>query len=318
MRWLCLSLVLLGVGCGRVKELLPVQVTPDDPRVAELLAVVAASNHTTLGFTPITTNGNFRLEIARRGGAYDRMLHIYGKTSRTIAFKQAGAGWRWTHEQEIFEGPHDYTTVDGTFKESICLTYETERLAAANTNRLNVSYSGDDTQLAWPRELTLADALPVLAAWGYDVAGVPTNTTTVNVAITDSTEKRNRISIVPDPFRVVLEVESPTGIGRARLTPAAGSRWPERIVLRLRLAGLESFNVDSGSAKIHTGFQSYPPFEQSCTLSITGERRIGTANPFWIFTRRQRGENLFELTLPAALLKDSPAALDLQWIDYLR
>jgi len=318
MRWFCLGLLLLGVGCGRVRELLPLQLPPDDPRVAELVAVVAASNHTVLGFTPIGTNGHFRLEFAKRGGAYDRMLHIEDKTSRTLAFKQAGTGWRWTHEQEIFEGPHDYTTVDGTFKEAICLTYETERLAAARTNQLNISYSGDDTQLAWPRELILADVLPVLAAWGHAVSGVPTNTVLVNATITDSTEKRNRISVVSDPFRVVLEVESPTGIGRARLTPAVAGRWPERIVLRLRLAALEAFNVDSGSAKIHTEFQNNPPFEQVSTLSITGERRIGASNPYWIFARRQRGENLFELTLPAALLKDTPAALDIQWVDYFR
>lgn len=318
MRWLCLGLLLLGVGCGRVKELLPLQLSPDDPRVTELLAVVAASNHTTMGFTPIGTNGTFRLETPRRGGAYDRMLHIDGKTSRTLAFRQAGTGWRWTHEQEILEGPRDYTTVDGTFKESICLTFETERVAALHANRLNISYSGDDTQLAWPRELALPDVLPVLAAWGHDVSGVPTNTLLVNATITDPTEKHNRIRSVPNPFNATLEVESPTGIGRARLTPAAGGRWPERIVLCLRLAALETFTVESGSAKIRTGFQNHPPFEQSASLSITGERRIGTTSPYWIYARRQRGENLFELTLPAALLKDNPAALDIQWVDYLR
>ncbi len=312
-----LALLLLCAGCGELPKLLPEKVPASDPRVAELLAVVAASKHTAQGFTEIGTNAEVRLEIARRGGAYDRMLHIHGKTSRTIAFKQAGAGWRWTHEQEIFEGPRDYTTVDGTFKESLCLTYETERLAAVRTHRLNVSYSGDDAQLAWPRELALADALPVLAAWGHDVSRAPTNTATVTATITDSADKRNRITAVPDPFRIVLEVESPTGIGRARLTPTGGG-WPERIVVRLRLAALETFNADNGTAKVHTHFQSYPPFEQSCALSITGERRIGTANPYWIFARRQRNENLFELTLPAALFKDAPAALDLRWIDYLR
>ncbi|MCX7010370.1 MAG: hypothetical protein NTY53_24545 [Kiritimatiellaeota bacterium] len=318
MRWFCLGLLLLSVGCGRVRQLLPVQLPPSDPRVTELLAVVAASNHTALGFSPISTNGNFRLEYAKRGGAYDRMLHIYGKTSRTLAFRQAGKGWRWIHEQEIFEGPREYATVDGTFKESICLTYETERVAGSRSTRLNVSYSGDDMQLAWPRELALVDVLPVLTAWGHNVTAVLPNLTPVNAVITDHTERRNRISNVPDDHRVVLEVESPNGIGRARLTPAVAGHWPDRIVLRLRLAALETFNVDSGSVKIHTEFQNRPPYEQATTVNITGERRITTANPYWIFVRRQRGEKLFELTLPAALLKNSPAALDFQWIDCLR
>ncbi len=312
MRWLCLGLLIACVGCGW----LPEKMAADDPRVAELLAVVAAANHTALGFTPINTNSQFHLEIAGRRGAYDRMLHIYGKTSRTLAFRQSPGGWRWTHEQETFEGPREHTTVDGTFKESICLTFETERVAAAQINRLEINYSGNDAQLAWPRELLLADVLPVLVAWGYDISAAPTNTLLVRAEIADSTEKRNRIASVPDPFRVVLLVESPTGIGRARLTPATPGRWPERVVLRLRLAALESFEVDNGAVKIHTEFKNQPPFAQ---LASSGDgKHIGEASPYWIFAKRERGENLFELTLPAALLKNAPAALEIQWIDYLR
>ena len=287
-----------------------------DPRVAELLAVVEAAQHTALGFTPINTNSHFQLEIAGHHGAYDRMLHIYGKTARTLAFRQTPGGWRWIHEQEIFEGPREHTTVDGTFKESICLTFETERIAALHTNWLNISYSGNDAQLAWPRELLLADVLPVLAAWGYDISAAPTNTLMVRAALTDSSEKHNCIGSVPDPFRAVLLVESPTGIGRARLTPTTPGRWPEHIVLRLRLAALESFEVNNGAVKIHTEFKTQPPFAQ---LACDGDgKKIGGASPYWIFAKRERGENLFELTLHAALLKDEPASMDLQWIDYLR
>ena len=305
---------MLGAGCGLIPEKLP----PGDPRVAELLAVVAASNHTALGFTPISTNGDFRLELARSGRTYDRMLHIYGKTSRTLAFRQRPGGWHWIHEQEIFEGPHDYTTEDGTSKESICLTYERESVADWRTNQLNITYLGADPQLAHPRELLLADVLPVLAEWGHDGSAAPTNTLTVKAVIPDGTDRRNTISVLPDPFRVVLLVESPSGSGRARLTPGVAGRWPERIVLWLRLTALEAFEVDSGAAKIHTGFKSRPPFAQSASVTLAKEEKIGAASPYWIFARRERSANLFELTLPAALLKDAPVALDIQWVDYLR
>ncbi len=314
MRWLYLALLTVVVGCGW----LPEKLSPGDPRVVELLAVVVSSNHTALGFTPIDTNGTFRLEIAGRRGAYDRMLHIYAKTSRTLAFRQAPGGWRWIHEQETFEGPRDYSTVDGIFKESICLTYETHRVAHWRTNQLNITYSGADRQLAHPRELLLADVLPVLAGWGHDISAAPTNRAAVTAAITDRTERRNRISVVPDPFRTVLEVESPAGIGHARLTPAVAGCWPERIVLRLHLAALESFEVDNGAVKIHTEFKAQPPFAQVASDSSSGEKQLGEASPYWIFARRERSENIFELTLPAALLKDAPAALDIRWIDYLR
>ncbi len=139
----------------------------DDPRLTELLAAARQFDRAEYGFTQIPTTGDVRLEVARGGGAYDRMLHIYGRTSRTIAFRKTPDGWRWIHEQEIFEGPKKYTTVDGTFNESICLTYETERVAHYRTNQLNISYSGEDKRLARPKEPTLDDIRPVLREWGY-------------------------------------------------------------------------------------------------------------------------------------------------------
>jgi hypothetical protein len=154
--------LLFAVSCG----LLPDKTTVNDPRLTETLAAAQQFDRLKYGFTPIPTNGEVRVEWRARG-TYDRMLHFYGRTSRTIAFRKTPTGWRWIHEQEIFEGPNKYTTVDGTFNESICLTYETERVSHYRTNQLNVSYSGEDKRLAWPKEPTLDDVLPILREWGY-------------------------------------------------------------------------------------------------------------------------------------------------------
>jgi hypothetical protein len=312
MRRYFFLLLVLCAGCAEERKPGPPEkVLASDPRVAELLAVLAASNHTELGFSPILPDYEFKLEIGKRGGAFDRQLHVRGRTLRTVAFKKAGSGWRWTREQEIFEGPRKHTTMDGTFSESLCLSYE----VGHPSRRLNVSYSGDDAQLAWPRELSLADALPVLAAWGHDVSRAPTSSATVNAEVIDNTgRQRNAVTVLPDPYRVVLVVDSPTGLGRVRLTPA-GRDWPERIEVRLNLKTLASFTVDNGSAKVRTSFMNYPPYDQSCDVSITGDRRISTANPYWIFGQKKRGDGTFELTLPAALFKDRPAAVNLQWLD---
>lgn len=157
----CTLLILSG--CG----LLPERIKMDDPRLKELLAAAQQFDRAQYGFTPIPTKGDVRLEIRSPGGAYDRMLHIYGRTSRTIAFRKTADGFRWIHEQEVFEGPKKYTTVDGTFNESICLTYETERVAHYRLNQLNISYSGEDKRLTVSRELTLDDIRPILREWGY-------------------------------------------------------------------------------------------------------------------------------------------------------
>lgn len=60
------------------------------------------------------------------GDDYDAMLHIDGVTSRTVAFRRVGEAYKWIGEQETHTGPNTYTSVDGTFKESITVTYETE------------------------------------------------------------------------------------------------------------------------------------------------------------------------------------------------
>ena len=131
-------------------------------------AAVARVDRASLGFTPIEPSASIKLEGKQLGGTdYDSMLHIYGKTSRTIAFRRAPPPieWKWIGEQEIHTGPRMYTTVDGTFKEHITITYETEHVSGYPPNRVNVTYSGDDPRLASRRNLTLTDVEPFLHEW---------------------------------------------------------------------------------------------------------------------------------------------------------
>jgi hypothetical protein len=120
-----LSLALLA-GCGLTPQPLPYA----EPQVQQLLRATEAASTNRFGFTPVSTNADIRLE--KSSGAYDRMLHIYGRTSRTIAFRKQGDGFIWIGEQEIYKGPKQYTTVDGTFFEEICLTYELQRVGTTS------------------------------------------------------------------------------------------------------------------------------------------------------------------------------------------
>ena len=97
----------------------------DDPRIQPLLKAAASFNRLPYGFTPLPKAARVRWEWSS-GGRYDAMLHIYSKTSRTIAFRKINGGYRWIGEQETFQGPKQYTTVDGTFNECVMLTYEIE------------------------------------------------------------------------------------------------------------------------------------------------------------------------------------------------
>jgi len=138
----------------------------DAPRIQPLLKAAASFDRVSYGFTSLPRDADVRWE-SRPTDRYDAMLHIYSKTSRTIAFRKIKNGYQWIGEQEIFEGPKKYTTVDGTFNERICLTYEIENVSGYPSNRLNITYSGEDRRLADRDDLTLLVVRPIFHEWGY-------------------------------------------------------------------------------------------------------------------------------------------------------
>ncbi len=155
-----LSLAL--VGCGFV----PKKVQVADPRLKPMWDAARSFDRAAYGFSPLPAAGDIRLESRPRAG-YDAMLHIYTKTSRTIAFRKTLTGYRWIGEQESFQGPKQYTTVDGTFHEHIVLTFDLEPVSGSPTNQLAVSYWGEDSRLAGRQDLGLGDVQPLVKEWGY-------------------------------------------------------------------------------------------------------------------------------------------------------
>jgi hypothetical protein len=155
-------IALLLMGCGFA----PQHVSRDDERLKPMWAAIARVGRAALGFSPIEPDAEIRLEGKQVGGEnYAAMLHIDGKTSRTIAFRKAGSDYRWIGEQEIHTGPRKYTTVDGTFREEIVVTYEIQHVSGVPLNAINVSYRGDNPRLANRFDLKLADVAPILEQW---------------------------------------------------------------------------------------------------------------------------------------------------------
>jgi len=147
-------------------HLIPEKVTSDDPRVKAMFEAMGKVDRKALGFTPVSRDASIRLEEGPRHG-YDAMLHIDGKTSRTVAFRSVGSEYEWIGEQEIFEGPRKYKTVDGEFQESITLNYDKVPVSGFPINELSVVYHGEDPALEWPRQLSLEAVRPTLTRWGY-------------------------------------------------------------------------------------------------------------------------------------------------------
>jgi len=163
-RFSFLVVLLLFASCG----LIPERVSADDPRLKPMFDAIGRVVRTRLGFTAMPIDAQVRVECHPTfDKAYDAMLHIDGKTSRTVAFKRTAQGYEWIGEQEILKGPATYETPDGTFHESITITYERVPVSGFPRNRVNVLYAGNDPALSRADELTLGDVDPYLKKWSY-------------------------------------------------------------------------------------------------------------------------------------------------------
>ena len=127
-------------------------------------------------FDGVVPRGSSGVRRAVRRGAPVNSVHYFLPVIREIqqqpldpAFRLEGEDSVWIGEQEIYKGPGEYTTVDGTFFEQISLTYELQRVSGHRLNHLNITYSGEDSRMAGRNDLRLQEVVPILREWGYDV-----------------------------------------------------------------------------------------------------------------------------------------------------
>ena len=139
----------------------------------------------------------------------------------------------------------------------------------------------------------------------------------------------DEIAVIPSADAVTFAVTSKRGIGSATIRRTSGS-WPDRVVLRLHLSGLESFSVGSDSLKLNISMLSHGTFPVLQTLRHEGQTKhppLPKDSGYHADLRvlDAQGEPVkglppkggyFEITLPRPLL-DQPE-LQLQWIDFFR
>jgi hypothetical protein len=158
-----IGLILLNVSC----DIFPRKIEYDDAELKPYLKAIAQIDRKSIGFTEIEKNADISLERnSKSEKGYDKMLHIYGSTSRTVSFKlKENNDYEWIGEQEIFEGPNEFETPDGIFKENIILTYEKSPISGHQLNKLNIEYRGENKLLTNKENLTLENIRPILKEW---------------------------------------------------------------------------------------------------------------------------------------------------------
>lgn len=136
--------------------------------------------------------------------------------------------------------------------------------------------------------------------------------------------------------RAVIDVTSASGIGGLTATLAAGE-WPEDVVVRLRLRGLESLEIRYGDVTITTGLASTGN-PVPLMLSVTGPNvAVQSASPSAdIYYPRitvngaeatsPEAELSFplppnsaiEVSLPAHFFRETYPSFSVSWIDFYR
>ena len=145
------------------------------------------------------------------------------------------------------------------------------------------------------------------------------------------TTKRDndRVEITAENDSTVLLVHSPFGISQA-LIERTGRKWPDVVMLRLHLRGLESLEISNGEITLRAAASSQDG-EQPVRLWKDGQEEVplDSQSPYWmevemigvdgqLTTVVPLKDGYFEIVLPKALFEGNPKSVTINWIDFYR
>lgn len=129
-------------------------------------------------------------------------------------------------------------------------------------------------------------------------------------------DKDNQLSFSHHESTTIIEVRSPGGIGQADVSLASGD-FPQEIVLRLYLSGLEGFRLTYGGTTVSASASgTSAAVSQSLLEPGGGQVTLTPASPLWMDIRP--GDEFIEITLPGALTREKPESFSFQWVDFYR
>lgn len=168
------------------------------------------------------------------------------------------------------------------------------------------------------------------------ISGLLVVAVTVTTATTDDkqppfkiTTKRDtdKVEVKAEKDKVVFSVHSPFGISSATIE-RTNPKWPDAVVLRLHLKGLENFQATTDKVKLEVSVSSQ---DGKAQLWKDGkeESPLDSQSPFWMTIRMIGGDGkpataiplkdgFFEMALPKAFFEDNPKSITVNWIDFYR
>jgi hypothetical protein len=129
-------------------------------------------------------------------------------------------------------------------------------------------------------------------------------------------DKDNQLSVNIENETAVIDVQSPSGIGKAQIEFLSGN-YPAQIILRLHIQKLEGFKLIFGRTTVSAASSATSgTATQSLIESDGSERALTPSSPLWIGIQPE--QQYLEITLPTALIREKPESFSFQWVDFYR
>lgn len=137
----------------------------------------------------------------------------------------------------------------------------------------------------------------------------------------------DKVEVKVESGKTVFSVHSPFGISQTVIERTDGN-WPDIVMLRLHLKGLENFKVSNGNMKLEATVSSQ---DGKVRLWKDGKEDspLDAKSPYWTEIRMFSDDGkptttiplqdgYFEIQLPKAFFEDNPKSITVNWIDFYR
>ena len=122
----------------------------------------------------------------------------------------------------------------------------------------------------------------------------------------------NSILATIERSKTIFDVKSGFGIGGGKIKLATGE-WPEKVLVRLHLTGLEGFSVSNGKQSLN---------RSNLDIRILDLKGNPVKGPYLLKSlgpnKSERIEGFYEATIPKSLLTEDAKEIQISWVDFYR
>ena len=131
-----------------------------------------------------------------------------------------------------------------------------------------------------------------------------------------ATDKDNELSLQDEAGTTVIDVQSPSGIGKANIKFLSGN-YPGQIVLRLHVQALEGFKLTYGATTLSASSSGTSDAVTQSSIQPGGvESAVTPSDPLWMDIQRE--QEYIEIKLPDAMTQEKPESFSFEWVDFYR